>query len=623
MKITEKEIRNIVRSELELNEGFWNPKDSPVLQGLGIVKPRTEEEKKQAEIDNLKQLLPPATQDIIDAKTAARDSLPTNPIEFFTYHQLDVEEFIYDLVLNDIEPKTKILDDGTNIVYYDGSGTHDFLPDEIQILRKDYIDKSVKVFFKKYDLDEDGDYGDMGDIEIALSDELNKQTGVDIRGIPGTSNVEWMMKPISSNRKNKKTLENIRTKVCKIISEYIKDKFKDMSPKSGEYFLTDNNDLGWRKQFAICVPRDIESILDGSSNFLEWAANDPHEWEKILANDMNIPIGDIIKNKAQKEFAVIGCIVTIIYDLDLPIDELEDPNLSSAAITQRNMDKIKSELERQEAMIDYEAQEKYQEPDIELETFSKRNMFDFTKQHPYLWKDFKSLMIADRDDIMGTNEEINKLLISNSLKMYKELDLPAQLNSFFDQEKSEKEEAAKAAKAAKAARIAAQPEEARQRNIRNQQLGSNTVLLDDILGYKKYASEVLDLFFKGMKTFKPVFVGILDNTSDPRSAVYKSALKGIRTKLRRQKELGELESLEPSDSGYSQLSGLSKPLFEDLQSELKKWKSHIHLERYIHRKSDPNHQVDIRYPLNLITDYDLNKDVDINKIHYLLLDLIR
>ena len=189
MKITEKEIRNIVRSELELNEGFWNPKDSPVLQGLGIVKPRTEEEKKQAEIDNLKQLLPPATQDIIDAKTAARDSLPTNPIEFFTYHQLDVEEFIYDLVLNDIEPKTKILDDGTNIVYYDGSGTHDFLPDEIQILRKDYIDKSVKVFFKKYDLDEDGDYGDMGDIEIALSDELNKQTGVDIRGIPGTSNV--------------------------------------------------------------------------------------------------------------------------------------------------------------------------------------------------------------------------------------------------------------------------------------------------------------------------------------------------------------------------------------------------------------------------------------------------
>jgi len=46
MKITEKEIRNIVRSELELNEGFWNPKDSPVLQGLGIVKPRTEEEKK-------------------------------------------------------------------------------------------------------------------------------------------------------------------------------------------------------------------------------------------------------------------------------------------------------------------------------------------------------------------------------------------------------------------------------------------------------------------------------------------------------------------------------------------------------------------------------------------------
>jgi len=649
MKITEKEIRDIVRSELELNEGLFDFKDSPVLQGLGIVKPRTEEEKKQAEIDKLKRLLPPATQDTIDTKTAARASSPTNPAEFFTYHQLDVEEFIRDLIISDIEPQTKIYDNATDIVYYDGSGTHNFSPDEIQILRKDYIDKLVKLYFKKYDLDEDGDYGDMGDIEVALSDELVKQTSAGFRGIPGPSNIEWMMKPISSNTPNKQTLENIRTRVCKTISEYIKDKFKDMSPESGEYFLTDNNDLGWRKQFAVCIPRDIQSILDGSSNFLDWAANDPLEWEKILASDMNIPFADIIKARdAQRVFGVIGCIVTIIYDLDLPIDELEDPNLSSAAITQRNMDKIKSELERQEAMIDYEAQEKFQVPDIELETFSKRKMFDFTKQHPYLWKDFKSLMITARSDLKGTNEEINKLLISNSLKMYKELDLS--VNSFFDQEKSEKEkreienQERQRRKEARAEEIrinteknrkkreAAEAEakakrdnmsDAKKANI--QSTGINNYLINDILSYKQKSSEDLQPFFKVIEAYKPVISAIVNDNSNPKSSVYVAALKGIKTRLKNLEKTGELVSLGgpkgawSASPGYKQLLGLSSPIFEDLREELRDIEYHIEYQRHI--ASDPNLYVPIPPPFDKVTEYNLNVDSNLFDMRDLILDL--
>jgi len=653
MKITEKEIRDIVRSELELNEGLFDFRDSPILQGLGVVKPRSEEEKKQAEIERLKKLLPPEEKKQL-ANTVS------SPEEYFGQHQMDVEGFIRDLLLNDIDDKTKIFDQGGTFIYYDGSGEHDFEPEEVNKLRNDFIDKRLKVFFSAYDLDLDGQYGDSGDVGVALKDKIANSTispsdGYFTNEIDNIITIDYNHQDdlYLGMQRNVGTLPKVRRQLSKIFSKYISSKFADISPESGEYFMTSDNNLGWRKQVAVFIPKHISTVIDKNYEFFDWATTDPAQWEKEFEETVR--------------FGVFGYKIQVIYNLDLPIDQAEDPNFSPEAIRQRNEKKIMQDLERQEKMMDYDAQSGYETPDVDLESFSTRSMFEFTKAHPYAWEDFKTTTITKWEDISSDKEEARKILISNSLKMYKELDINsiyAQLASDEEKRKKAQEERRrkkaertemlrqrteanklkraaarekyKAAQAAEAARLAAIEAEERKkkdkelaaaskaRNIRIQEQGIGEVFVNDILSYKLTAPQDLQSYFVAIEAFKPVIKAIVDDTSNPKSKLYKQALKGMKTRLKNLAKSGEIYDLRAggqwgTSPGYRQLRGLIEPIFEDLLEELREIEHLIGYQRSI--AGDPNLYVAIPSPFDKVTKYNLNDENELFDMRDLILDL--
>jgi hypothetical protein len=321
-------------------------------------------------------------------------------------------------------------------------------------------------------------------------------------------------------------------------------------------------------------------------------------------------------------------------------------------------------------MMDYDAQEGYQTPDVDLEGFSSRSMFEFTKQHPYVWKNFRTSRIFSESDISGNAEERKRTLIKNSIKMYQEIDLPSKLNAFFAQQEREKVERAalkekqrfdaeqkKAEDARKQAAIAAKKKQeaevaeaaaakvraqlaaaaekkrkeeiairkklqqqqaaaTRQRNKRIAASSAEAVLLEDILSYEKVASEYLEDIFKAIKVFKPVLMSILTDASDPdkvkTAQVYKQTLKGIRTMLKNLSKkpytyAGGGTVLSRLDNSSSGYSRLLG-LSDVIFRDLYNLMQSFYykISQERYRSQDPFLSVRIDPPFDVVTDYNLN-----------------
>lgn len=227
MEITEKELRDIVRSEL-IKEGFFDFKDSPVLKAIGMVDdsgqpalPNKEEildpgETGEPTVDNyilsdmtdLYMRLAEIIGNLFAGKTTmgtdeeGRPKAETAESAVLTHSKEKAQKNLarLDQMTAEFEGKMEALTDNEASMSQEqfDAATLDVenLEKEIEDLSKEtealpqnqgqLITKLIDKYFKKsFDLDNDGQIGDVDDLEMALSSMLDGEAFLDGSGLIG------------------------------------------------------------------------------------------------------------------------------------------------------------------------------------------------------------------------------------------------------------------------------------------------------------------------------------------------------------------------------------------------------------------------------------------------------
>lgn len=349
MNLTEKQLRKLVQSELELNEGLFDFEDSQVLKALGLAP------EKQKQIDT-SQDSPPVS---------ANEEGRLKVIEM----GLDVNSSIHDIIYDHCYNANVIIGTlaGVDIRFRDKAakfGSTELTDDDLRDLRISKIDEFKEEYFKDFDLDGDNEIADIGDYEIALLSELKPR-----------------FEKIKSDIE-----QEIRIKIAAGYDLYLKhghagpiEDFllgqfdSDKKMLNGQYSF-ENDTIIFRKTVGIIVPKGGSDAFYNKDTIDSWAS-DPM----------------VIKNETEKHpyfYSIVGVMIEIAFDDFAFEDEykFDDKAYERAYF---------AEIQRQERV----AKAKGQDPRLintrkiaqKLHNIYKPalNIRSASKKLPYAFKDFR------------------------------------------------------------------------------------------------------------------------------------------------------------------------------------------------------------------------------------------
>ena len=156
MNLTEKQLRKLIQSELELNEGLFDFEDSQVLKALGLAP----EKKKQIQGTKAAEPEEEGNLKVIELGLEVGDKISEIVFDYcYSFNVVIGNVAGYDIKFQD---KIKDLNDmGIDIDY-----------ETFSKMQSEKISEFRERYFKDFDLDGDGEIADLGDYEIALLDYL-------------------------------------------------------------------------------------------------------------------------------------------------------------------------------------------------------------------------------------------------------------------------------------------------------------------------------------------------------------------------------------------------------------------------------------------------------------------
>lgn len=356
MKITEKEIRDIVRSEIELNEGFWDIKDSPILQGLGIV---NKDEKEGSAIltnrdGNLKLAEYTIELQMQISDIVTDHCLLNNPV---IMQDASGYEIRYNNTLADLPEELKSV--------YD--------EEMLKVAKKEYREELILKHFSQYDLDKDKMIGDQGDFEIAAIDYI--RNNVTLESIYAGIKDILTKKRLIVQSKDKKTIDEISNNIAK----HFDFNNSDMT-LSGDYILDAQDNLVFKKHYAVILP-PVNPIYTFKDTYAG-------SWRHDVRNIINE-----YENNNSNVYLLGVSIEFVVESPDLITSEYE----FDASVVNREYENEIARLERNRAaqgdITPIKTKEVYSQ--IYQKFKPKRSIFDEEKPFPYKFSASKISYIYD------------------------------------------------------------------------------------------------------------------------------------------------------------------------------------------------------------------------------------